>query len=179
MKRTIMIISIAGVLVFPTAAQETDTQETEKAAIPAGADGVVKLVNLENSGWRITEARGEGINASGAGQTNAVLAVGGRYHFDLSAVNTDYHALDIRDRNGRVLFSQETGKAASDLGGADPEVDGEGITFTLTEELAGRIATFRAVHYPAMVGFITAYAPEEEAAETETEEETPEETENP
>ncbi|SIP87309.1 hypothetical protein SAMN05920897_10149 [Alkalispirochaeta americana] len=132
---------------------------TGLAAAVADADGVITLRNIGSEGWQVTDVQGRGVSASGVGLVRIGLEVGNRYHFDLSSVDSDLFAMEIRDRSGRVLFSQKDDDPPQGWEEAAPVITDEGITFTLTEELAGRIGTYRAVSYPAMVGFLRGVDP--------------------
>ncbi|WP_018525401.1 hypothetical protein [Alkalispirochaeta alkalica] len=124
------------------------------ATVLADAEGVITFRNIGSEGWQVTDVQGRGVSASGVGLVRIGLEVGKRYHFDLSSVDSDLFAMEIRDRSGRVLFSQKDDDPPQGWEEAAPVITDEGITFTLTEELAGRIGTYRAASYPAMVGFL-------------------------
>jgi hypothetical protein len=135
-----------------------------EAQLPGGVDGAVKLLNVGNSEWRIVDVAGDGAR-SGLGGAVMRLQIGGRYHIDLRSVDSSLLPLDVRSLSGRVLMSQRDGVGTMEIDGVDPEVTADGITFTFTQELAGRVASYRAAPYPAMVGFISAIPSEEDAGE--------------
>ena len=143
---------------------EEQQEVSREARLPNGVDGSVKLLNVDNSEWRIVDAAGEGAQPA-LGGSLVRLRTGGRYHFDLSSVDSETLPLDIRSLNGRVLISQREGAGELDIEGVDPEADADGISFTLTEELAGQIASFRATPYPGMVGFVSSVSPESDNGE--------------
>ncbi|AFG36868.1 hypothetical protein [Spirochaeta africana] len=166
MRRILIAVIIAAVAALSVGAQEAETEPQEQndtgqqAEIPADADGSLRLTNIDTSGWRVDQVDGAGIHVSGANQSNITLALGNRYHFDLSDTDSDLLPLVIRDRTGRPIFSQADPDGGLGWSGSDPVIGDDGITFTLTEELAEVIGGFRAVTFPAMYGFITAYDPE-------------------
>ncbi len=130
------------------------------AAQEFAADGSVRLTNISTDSWRLDQVEGDGITVTGAHQGRVVLAIGHRYHFDLSDIDSEHMPLVIRDIAGRPIFSQENPDQGADWEGSDPEISDDGITFTLTESLAEAISGFRATTYPAMHGFIATYDPE-------------------
>lgn len=127
--------------------------------LPSGVDGAVRMFNIGTESWVMTDVRGDGIFTSGSGRVRLSLEVGRRYFLDLSDVDSEVYSLDIRDRSSNVIFSQYDDEISDDWQAADPIVDEDGITFTLTEELAQVIATYRARHYPAMMGIVSAFIP--------------------
>ncbi len=141
-----------------------------KAQLPGGVDGAVKLLNVGNSEWRIIDVAGDGAQ-SGLGGSVMRLRVGGRYHIDLRSVDSTVLPLDLRSVSGGILISQRDGVGTLSINGVDPQVSGEGISFTLTQELSERIASYRAAPYPAMVGFISVIPRESEQEPQEAQDE--------
>ncbi|MFP4301943.1 MAG: hypothetical protein ACLFQZ_07960 [Spirochaetaceae bacterium] len=135
--------------------EEENQLRNQEVQLPSGADGAVKLLNVENFEWRAVDVAGEGV-FSALGGSLIRLRIGGRYHIDLRGVDSDALPLDVRSVRGSVLFSQREDAESMEMEGVDPEVSSDGITFTLTEELAPRIASYRASAYPGMVGFVSA-----------------------
>ncbi len=146
---SILLISLIGVA--PLLAED---------GVPPGVDAVITMENIETEGWRVLDTRGEGPVPVGDGRVRLGLEIDRRYHFDLSSIDSELFAFEFRDRQGNVLFSQFDPETTEELSGVDPEISDDGITFTLTEELSRRIDTFRATHYPAMVGFIRSFDPD-------------------
>jgi hypothetical protein len=159
-RRTLIAITLVG-LAASLAAQE-----------PAGDTvGTVSFRTVSNSAWRIAEIEGDG--ASRQSGTNAmILEVGGRYVFDLSAVDSDLFPMELRDGSGAVIASQRGQEVSEEFADADISVNAEEIRFTLTEELASRLSFYRAATYPSMIGVIRPYSPEPAETTEETTEET-------
>ncbi len=178
MKRLcIMIYVLAVVGLALVGAQENQEDTPEQGDIPAGVDGVARLRNIDTSGWRITDVQGDGINVAGGARNQIYLAIGGRYYFDLSQVDSEQFPFEIHDRSGDIIFSQADPDGGLGRPGSDREISEDGITFTLTESLAESISRFRAATYPGMFGFIAVYDPdavEEAEEEAEADEETEE-----
>ena len=125
---------------------------------PSGVDGTITLQNISHQEWRIVAVEGEGVFSSGNAQT-VILEIGGRYHFDVSEVDSEFLPLDFRGHRGRILFSQSDEETAGDLEGLNVQADENGVTFTLTEDLAREMVFFRATPYPQMTGIIASYDP--------------------
>ncbi|MFP4151295.1 MAG: hypothetical protein ACLFR8_01480 [Alkalispirochaeta sp.] len=170
MKHTQQIISVlvlALIFVVPVTAQEEDSES------PAGVDGTVAIRNVSIQGWRIVSVGGDGVRKGGADAT-VYLEVGGRYHFDLSEIDSERFPVDFRGPRGEVLFSQN-GETELAVDGVDLETDDDGVQFTLTPDLADRLAFFRAAPYPQMVGIVAPYTVDDDAdqaEETDTRDET-------
>ena len=141
-----VVFLVAMVFSVPVQAQENE--------LPPGVDGQIILENISREGWRIASVAGDGVYA-GSGFARVYLEVNGRYHFDLSRVDSDHLPLDFRGLGGRILFSQTDSEADAGIEGIDVQVDDEGVTFTLTDALAGELSFFRATPYPQMTGIIT------------------------
>ncbi|MFP4331012.1 MAG: hypothetical protein ACLFP6_09860 [Spirochaetaceae bacterium] len=188
MKMTPLIVALLVAIVTAPAivAQEAESenennQQTEEetaengenlpteAELAGGADGAVLLRSVDTTDWQIVSVAGEGAT-SAVGGSMIRLRQGGRYHLDLRAVDSEVLPVDIRSTTGSVLISQREGVGASEMDGVDIEVSDDGITFTLTEELAEQIATVRAAPYPSMISFLSVSSPDQ-AEETEGEEE--------
>ncbi|MFP4012260.1 MAG: hypothetical protein ACLFUM_11195 [Spirochaetaceae bacterium] len=168
------IVSITAVLILftvPLFAQEDN--------VPSSADGYIRLNAVDRDNWQIVEFGGEGVYPS-TGQSSIYLLEGNEYYFDLSEVDSEHFPVDIVSTDGTVLLSQREDAVTQETEGVNASADEDGISFTLTEELAERIARFRASSYPGMVGFISTLSEEptqepadeeEETEEAETEEE--------
>jgi hypothetical protein len=162
--RILTIMTLTMLAVFRLTAQESD--------LPSGVDGAVTLQNVSTQGWRIVSVEGDGIH-KGSGDATIYLEIDGRYHFDVSEIDSDQFPMDFRDPQGQILFTQddsERDEGDSGMEGANLETDEEGVTFTLTPELAERITFFRATTYPQMVGIIAPYIQPEEGESDESNE---------
>lgn len=123
--------------------------------------GTVTFTTVAPSDWRITEVDGNGVATHGSTNT-MTLEVGGRYTFDLSDVDSESYPMEIRDSSGTVLVSQRNNASSEEFEAADISVTEEEIQFTLTEDLASRIAFYRAATYPSMIGIIRTYSQEQD-----------------
>ncbi|MFW6362097.1 MAG: hypothetical protein ACOC2R_10135, partial [Spirochaetota bacterium] len=128
--------------------------------VPGGVDGHVILDNQSTSGWSVIESGGEGVYTKAA-MSRIYFEVGGEYYIDLSNLDNEQFSVDIRSRDGTVIATQRDIET-TEIEGANISADEDGIRFTMNEELAERMAMFRASHYPQMVGFISAVNPEAE-----------------
>ncbi len=161
---------ILGLLAVGISAQEEQAeqsdpeQQQQEREIPAAADGWVALDNVGRQEWRVADSGGTGVYATAGGATVA-LEVGGTYYFDLSAVDSDHMPFALVGLTGDILLSQEDGDQQTPPEGVNAEVDGEGMQFEFTEDFAERVARFRAIPYPSMVGFISAFGFAEDVEE--------------
>ncbi len=98
-----------------------------------GAENLVPL-DLDNATWN--------------------LALGMRYRI-VNQGGGDFHPLELRSEGELLLSQQEAtpGSFATDEAVAF-ESDGEGVTFTLTPELAEVLSGYRCAYHPAMAGSI-------------------------
>ncbi len=143
---------------------QPEEQQQQEREIPSGVDGWVALENIGRHEWRIADSGGTGVYAT-AGSVNVGLEVGNTYYFDLSVVDSDHIPFAVVGLSGDILLSQDESVEQTAPDGINAEIDGDGIQFELTEEFAERVARFRALPYPSMVGFISASGLAEETEE--------------
>ena len=109
------------------------------------------LTNVGASAWRVAEAD-ENVAEQGVDNPELMLTVGTRYTFDVSGVNSSVHPLDFRAEDDTVLLSQGS---EGELEGDEAirfEASDEAVSFTLTPELADRLARYHCTVHASMVG---------------------------
>lgn len=121
------------------------------------AEGIVTLGNNGASSYTVQNIEGEGIRADEGAENGAIeLEAGGRYSFNNMA-GASNHPLDFRDASGEKLLGQSNRSGRFD---SDEDVnvvrEGNRITFTLTQLLAGEIAEYICSFHPDMNGSVTA-----------------------
>lgn len=139
---TSLLLAVTSLLSF-AAAQEADvtlTVDNRSAdsyylTTVEGTDAPVAELEVDNAAWALIE-----------GQRYRIVNLGG-----------DNHPFELRGEDDEVLISQlESNSGSFD---ADESVaferDAEGITFTLTPELAEALRTYYCSYHPAMMGEIT------------------------
>ncbi len=132
----------------------------EDAAVPEGVDVVVTLNNVESVAWVVTDVQtADGIELAAdvaeLDVRNPVLTLtpGLRYRFDNNGGAA--HPLDFRKANARFLLAQGNPPGSlEDDDAVDFVDDAEGVTFTLTPELAEDLALYTCTVHPDMVGDI-------------------------
>ncbi len=122
----------------------------------ASADvaATITLNNVGASAYIIESIDGEG--ASGDLDTNnatLTLQKGLRYTFVNNGGSN--HPLDFRDGDGNILLAQgEQDGSFEDDDNVAFQVDGNNVTFTLTDELAAKLAVYRCTVHASMEGNI-------------------------
>ena len=116
----------------------------------------VTVTNQSMTAWVFTELEGNTASVSlNEANTTITLKVGKRYNF--INLGGPVHPLDFRDEDGNYLLTQgdEVGEFEDDED-VDFEIvlDDDLVAFTLTEELADRLATYNCTIHPVMVGDI-------------------------
>lgn len=113
----------------------------------------VTINNAGSSAWIVEKIEGEGASAeTGTENTSIILEEGLRYTFvNLGAAN---HPLQLRDDSGGILIAAQGNGELQDYEPADVVVDQDegSITFTLTGNLAERVATYNCTPHAAMEG---------------------------
>ncbi len=119
------------------------------------ADATITINNVGSSAWVVETIDGEGASAdTGVENTAITLQEGLRYTIvNLGANN---HPLQLRDASGNVLVAAQGNGELQNYEPANVIVneDEGSITFTLTGELAERIATYNCTPHAAMEGDI-------------------------
>lgn len=161
-KRTLAVLAVTALFVFPLPAQENgeegaseelEASEGSSAEIPSDVAGYISLDSSGTEALRIVDSGGDGVYARPEMST-VYLDVGLEYYIDLSKIDSEWLPLDIKGRRGEILISQREDLETFAGEEINASVEEDGIRFVLTEELAEKIAIFRAAPYPQMVGFI-------------------------
>lgn len=145
----------------PSTTTPSAPQQQEGTAPAEGADRTpaetvnVSLGYVGASAWLVTEVSGAQ-NLAELDTQNATLAleVGQRYTFNNPQAQV--HPFALRDADGNYLLAQGSTQGAleqaTDINFID---DGTTVAFTLTQELADRVASYICVVHPPMVGEVT------------------------
>lgn len=166
----ITLIFILLSLAFPLFAQEEgedvqnqNGQETEEnqssespaysSTVPSGVDGYVILGKTSTIGWKMLDAGGDGVYVKPA-MSRIYFEVGREYYIDLSNLDSAQFPLDIKSGSGDILLTQREKVSGKELEGVNASISDDGVRFTLSQSLAGRISMLRAAPYPEMVIFV-------------------------
>ena len=112
----------------------------------------VTLQNVGASAWKVTAADAE-VAELDVNNPTLSLAVGTRYHFDLSGVNSQTHPFEFRGEDDARLLTQggSPGTFEEDEAVAFEATD-DGVTFTVTPELAAALTMYRCTVHAGMTG---------------------------
>ena len=120
-----------------------------------GADAVDVTVTINNNGassWSVTNVEGaSGVAGSGENPT-LTLTVGTRYRFVNNGGSA--HPLGFQNASAAYLLNQNGSGSLEGNAGINYEEDGDGITFTYTQELANAVATYRCTVHGSMEGSV-------------------------
>ena len=116
-------------------------------------------ITIENQGseaWVINEIDGDGANGE-IGEENAALTLDEDLRFTVENLGSGGHPFQLRDSDGEVLIAAAENGELQDYEDANVVVEDDGryITFTLTGELADRVATYNCQPHAAMEGTLT------------------------
>ncbi|CAN5883959.1 hypothetical protein BH24DEI2_BH24DEI2_24540 [soil metagenome] len=157
MRKHFRVLLLASIALLPTALAQD--------AMPEGVDVVVTLTNVESVAWVVTAVQvAEGVEAADVAELDVrnptlTLTPGLRYRFDNNGGAA--HPLDFRKKNARFLLAQgNVPGSLEDDEAVDFVDDAEGVTFTLTPELAEDLALYYCTVHPDMVGDIVTGAAE-------------------
>lgn len=149
----IVTLSIIALLFAGCSSSATDANdEQELQELP---EAVILLDNNGAQSYTIINTEGEGAMAElNTENPTITLVSGGRYTF-INESGASAHPLDFRNSDRQKLFGQ--GRMSGNFNDAD-EIDlvmeGDLITFTLTEELAAELADYVCSFHPSMRGNI-------------------------
>ncbi len=114
------------------------------------------IITMDNSGaqaYVITEIDGDGAEAeTDSGNPQIALQTGQRFTF-INNGGASSHPLDFRNSDGSKLIGQSNDTGSFD-GNEDIELemDGDQISFILTEDLAAELALYVCAFHPGMTG---------------------------
>ncbi len=116
-------------------------------------------ITIENQGseaWVINEIDGDGASGE-TGEENTTLTLEEDLRFTVENLGSGGHPFQLRDSDGEVLIAAAENGELQDYEDANVviEDDGRFITFTLTGELANRVATYNCEPHAAMEGDLT------------------------
>jgi len=124
------------------------------------ADGSLMLNHVGASAWIIESIEGNGISAElDVENTDIILEPGLRYEF--TNLGTGNHPFELRDLSGDVLIAEAGNGSLQDYEPAKVVIDEANgiITFTLTGDLADRVATYNCAPHASMEGDIIVGVP--------------------
>ena len=144
-RKLLVVLSVAFSVVTLGYAQGTDSASGD-------ADVTIELNNVESVAWVVGSVENaESVAELDTRNPTLSLTVGTRYRFDNNGGAA--HPLDFRTERSRFLLAQGGTEGTFE---GDPDVnfidDEEGVTFTLTQELADEIAIYYCTVHPDMVG---------------------------
>ncbi len=118
-----------------------------------GSDVVTVTINNNGaSSWSVTNVDGaSGVDGGGENPT-LTLTVGTRYRFVNNGGGA--HPLGFQNASAEYLLNQDGEGSLEGNSGINYEEDGEGITFTYTQELADAVATYRCTVHGSMEGAV-------------------------
>ncbi|WP_367127331.1 fasciclin domain-containing protein [Mongoliibacter sp.] len=129
----------------------------DRVILPASGDESAATITLDNVGasaYVITSIDGDGASAELDTENTAItLQSGLRYTFVNNGGSA--HPLDFRDSDGNILLAQgdQDGSFEDDSNVAF-EVDGDNVSFTVTEDFANELAVYRCTAHASMEGEI-------------------------
>ena len=148
---TVTISIIASALLFITSCSGNSTSPNNETDDMPGA-----TITLDNSGasaYIAVSVEGNGASA-GINTENPEISLtsGGRYTF-INNGGASSHPLNFRDSSGNKLFGQSRDEGALE-NNSDINVvkNGNSISFTLTDGLAGRLSDYICSFHPGMNG---------------------------
>lgn len=120
------------------------------AASAQTPDVTVTFQNVDVVAWIVTTVEGaEGVAKLDVENTPVTLTVGQRYRF-VNLGTLRVHPLALRGKDGEPLINQRPQDRPFETDPAvDFRADDEGITFTLTEDLAAQLSTYYCTAHPA------------------------------
>lgn len=150
MKKVLPILLVVLVTLTSACAQTEMSEEAVNAT----------LQNVGANAWKVTAADTE-IAELDMNNPTLTLTVGTRYHFDLSGVDSQTHPFEFRGEDDARLLTQggSPGTFEEDEAVAFEATD-DGITFTVTPELAAALTMYRCTVHAAMTGPVATVAAE-------------------
>ncbi|TVR16316.1 MAG: hypothetical protein EA391_08350 [Balneolaceae bacterium] len=149
---TFILLSIA-LLISGCSSSTTDANgEPDINILP---EAVITLDNNGAQSYTVTSIEGEGAWAELNSQNPIITLVpGGRYTF-VNESGATAHPLDFRNGNHQKLFGQSRmSDSFNDVEEINLVMEGDLITFTLTEDLASELADYVCSFHPNMRGTI-------------------------
>ena len=120
-----------------------------------GSSAVDVTVTLDNNGassWSVTNVDGASGVAGSGDNPDLTLTVDTRYRFVNNGGSA--HPLGFQNASAEYLLSQNGDGSLEGSSGINYEEDGDGITFTYTQELADAVATYRCTVHGSMEGSV-------------------------
>ncbi|MDR9415025.1 MAG: fasciclin domain-containing protein [Gracilimonas sp.] len=137
------VVHIIDAVILPPSFSQNTTEVTQ-----------VEIDNVGASAWEFTSIDGNGATAElNTENTNISLEIGQRYTFVNNGGSA--HPLDFRNESGDILLSQggSDGSFEGDSN-VDFQIEGNNISFTLTEDLAAEIFSYYCSIHSAMNGSV-------------------------
>ncbi len=158
MKKERSIIPIFSLLIIALLFAGCSSSATDANDEPDMEELPEAVITLDNNGaqsYTIINIEGEGAMAELNTENPAITLVpGGRYSF-VNESGASAHPLDFRNSDRQKLFGQSRMNGNfNDVDEIDLVMEGDLITFTLTEELAAELADYVCSFHPSMRGDI-------------------------
>ncbi|PEN09278.1 hypothetical protein CRI93_00685 [Longimonas halophila] len=116
------------------------------------ADVTVTIDNNGASSWSVTNVDGASGVAGSEENPDLTLTVGTRYRFVNNGGGA--HPLGFQNASAEYLLNQDGDGSLEGNTAINYEEDGDGITFTYTQELADAVATYRCTVHGSMEGAV-------------------------
>ena len=146
----------------PETSEETPIEIPEDPTeTPAEADVIISLNSIGSSAWFVEAVTGsETVAATGAENPNApwTLAVGTRYRVENEAGSSAHPFELLGSSMAMALLSQEQDDQEGSLeenAAINYVEDSDGVTFTMTQELADLVESYFCFYHPNMISSVT------------------------
>lgn len=152
---TVVINGSAEVVQADISASNGIVHVIDAVLVPAPEpDATITINNVGASAWVFTSITGDGASAPlNEENTTLSLTVGNRYRFINEGGSA--HPLAFLDSSSASLLSEEGGGSFAENGDVSFTVNTDGVSFTLTEELAEVIASYVCTIHGSMEGNIS------------------------
>jgi len=154
----ILLACFVGLALVLTGCDSNDSDSDDEPDPPSTV--TLTIDNIGASAWVVTDVQGaSGVATTDQENVTITLTPGTRYRIDNNG-QLNAHPLALLDSNGDELLAQGGPSDGSADGPFedDPDVnfvsDADGITFTLTQDLAGEVVEYICTFHPSMVGDI-------------------------
>lgn len=135
----------------------TPQQPGETPSLPAGVDVVITLNSIGDTAWYVAKLEGnETVAATGIDNPNAAwtLKIGSRYRV-VNAAGSSAHPFELLGDLRLPLLSQIQDGNLEASAAIDYVEDREGVTFTMTADLAAAVEIYYCNFHEAMQGSVS------------------------
>jgi plastocyanin len=118
----------------------------------SSADVTVTINNVGASAWEVTSVEGASDVAGSGENPSLTLTEGTRYRFVNNGGGA--HPLGFQNGSDEYLLNQDGDGSLEDNSGINYVEDGDGVTFTYTQDLADAVASYRCTVHASMEGSV-------------------------